>query len=259
MAAISNTPLLISLEGNIGAGKSTLLEKLAEKLSESTTSKWVFLREPVHIWEQIRDASGTTILSKFYADPPKYAFAFQIMAYTTRLHELRRLLRENPNCRGIICERSLEADKHIFAQMLHDDGTMDDVMYQIYDRFFGEYEDEFRLNAVVYIDASAETCFMRVKSRARNGESAIPLEYLAKCRAYHEAWLNNRSSDEFTDQTKTKTAQVENESNIHQQNTMKMLHLNTNAIATFEDDLESGIEDQGNIWLNQIEAFLETL
>jgi len=41
--------------------------------------------------------------------------------------------------------------------------------------------------------------------------------------------------------------------------TMKILHLDTNPIATFEDDLETGLEDPGNIWLNRIEAFLETL
>jgi len=184
---MSKFPILVSLEGNIGAGKSTLLEELAKRLGENTG--WLFLREPVHIWDEIRDASGTTILSKFYTNPSKYAFAFQIMAYTTRLHELRRLLRENPNCIGVVCERSLEADKHIFAKMLHDDGVIEDINYQIYQSFCKEFAREFGLDSIVYIDADAEVCHERVGKRSRQGEGGIPLEYLQKCKKYHDEWL----------------------------------------------------------------------
>ena len=76
-------------------------------------------------------------------------FLFQIMAYTTRLHELKRIMRENPHCKGIICERSLEADKHIFAKMLHADGLIDGVMYEIYERYFSEYEGNFTLDGMI--------------------------------------------------------------------------------------------------------------
>ena len=220
---------LVSLEGNIGAGKSTLLSALEKRLS-IPGNKWVFLREPVHIWEKIRDSSGATILSKFYADPQKYSFAFQIMAFTTRLHELRRIIRENPDCCGIICERSLEADKHIFAKMLHDDGTMEDVFYEIYDTYFGEYEAAFRLDAVIYVDADPEICFDRIQQRSREGESVIPLGYLQKCKLYHQNWLLQDKIEQ------------------------RMLHLNTNSVATFD---ENDKEDIGNQWLNQIAEFLE--
>ena len=49
----SKRPIIVSLEGNIGAGKSTLLENLETHLGKN--SGWIFLREPVHIWEEIRD------------------------------------------------------------------------------------------------------------------------------------------------------------------------------------------------------------
>ena len=232
-------PVLISLEGNIGAGKSTLLEKLADKLAReeaNTPKKWVFLREPVHIWETIRDENGETMLSKFYANPAKYSFAFQIMAYTTRLHELRRLMREHPDCYGIICERSLEADKHIFAKMLHADGTMENVMYQIYDRYFAEYESEFRLSGIIYVDADPTVCFERIKQRSREGESGIPLAYLETCRDYHETWLMDGTAHE----TGIKTP--------------KLLHLHTNCPATF-DPAEP--DDVGHAWLQCIVDFLD--
>lgn len=226
-------PILISLEGNIGAGKSTLLEKLEERLGKN--SGWVFLKEPVHIWETIRDKKGETILSKFYSDPQKYSFAFQIMAYTTRLHELKRLLSENPKCKGIICERSLEADRNIFAKMLHDDETMDNLMYQIYERYFSEYEGSYHLNGVVYIDADAEICNERIKKRSRNGESGISLEYLQRCREYHERWLTPGE--------------------IQDKNEFKVLHINTNANVVFGSDPD----DKGNRWLDEINEFITSV
>jgi deoxyadenosine/deoxycytidine kinase len=217
--------IIISFEGNIGAGKTTLLSELEKRYASSPEIR--FLREPVDEWTKIKDADGTTILSKFYADSKTYAFAFQIMAYSTRLHALKKLVAENPKCRIIICERSLDADKHIFAKMLHDDGTIESVMYQIYENYFSLYETMFRLNAVVYVNTDPDICFQRISKRAREGESTIPLDYLKNCHKYHENWL--RCTD------------------------IQVLHLNTNAEASF--DL-SNAEDPGTMWLNQIDAFI---
>ena len=182
-------PTIISLEGNIGAGKSTFLEHLEKTIGKN--SGWIFLREPVHIWEQIKDENGETVLANFYKNPAKYAFSFQVMAYTTRYQELKRIVNENPNCKGIICERSLEADKYIFAKMLHSDGLIDELMYNIYERYFSVYEGNFKLDGVIHIDASPDVCFERIVKRSRTGESTISLDYLKKCGLYHHNWLSN--------------------------------------------------------------------
>ena len=184
-----NHPIVLSLEGNIGAGKSTILNALERQLGKD--SGWLFLKEPVHIWETIKDKDGKSILCKFYENPSKYAFSFQVMAFITRYQELKRLLKENPDCKGIICERSLEADKNIFAKMLHEDGVMDSMHYSIYDRYFQEYEGNYQLTGIVHIDATPETCFTRVKHRSRNGENNISFDYLQKCHNYHEKWIND--------------------------------------------------------------------
>jgi len=187
-----HNPVIISLEGNIGAGKSTFLECFEKHLGKD--SKWMFLKEPVHIWETIKDNNGKTVLANFYEDPNKYAFAFQVMAYTTRYQELKRIIKEHPNCEGIICERSLDADKHIFAKMLHGDGLMDDIMYNIYERYFSEYEGNFKLDGIIHIDALPETCFERVEKRSRSGENKIELSYLQKCQEFHDEWLANTNT-----------------------------------------------------------------
>lgn len=212
-------PVIVSLEGNIGSGKSTLLENMRKAFREQKT--WLFLQEPVDIWAGIKDTVGETMLSKFYKNPSKYAFAFQIMAYATRLHMLKKLIKENPECTLVICERSLEADKNIFAKMLHDDGTMEDVMYQIYEKFFAEYEEMFTLNSVIYIRADPEVCYERITKRSREGESNIPLEYLKRCDEYHEVWLGSN-------------------------NKINVFKIDTNRSATFDEEIPTIREINGS-------------
>jgi len=189
---MSNRPLLISIEGNIGAGKTTIVEKLQCFIESIGASREILLlREPVDIWESMKDNDGESILEKFYKDQHRHAFPFQVMAYATRIALLRKAISENPSCKVILCERSLAADKHIFAKMLHDDGIIEPIHYQIYQKFCGELADEFGLDGIVYIDAGAEVCHERILKRSRQGESGISLEYLQKCESYHNAWLAN--------------------------------------------------------------------
>lgn len=188
------SPKIISLEGNIGAGKSTLLKAVDAGLLESERGIIVCMQEPVDLWESVRDSDGESILKKFYRDPAKYAFAFQIMAYTSRLEALKRVLSENPLCRVLVCERSLEADKNIFALMLHDDGLIDSVSYQVYMMLFANTACQYSVDLVVHLDVDPEECLVRVGKRARDGEGEIGLEYLTKCHEYYLAWISSMES-----------------------------------------------------------------
>lgn len=187
-------PKIVSLEGNIGAGKSTLLKAIESSLTEEERGVIVCMQEPVDLWESVRDA-GESILKKFYREPAKYAFAFQIMAYTSRLEALKRVLTENPLCRVLVCERSLEADKNIFAKMLHDDGLIDSVSYQVYAMLFANTAYQYSVDLVLYLDVAPEECLIRVGKRARDGEGTIGLEYLTKCHEYYGAWISGMDSD----------------------------------------------------------------
>lgn len=95
---------IISIEGNIGSGKSTLLANLKRTLKNAPNV--VFLKEPVDDWETIRDKEGKTMLQKFYGNQEKYSFAFQMMAYISRLALLKETIKETPDA-IIISERSL--------------------------------------------------------------------------------------------------------------------------------------------------------
>ena len=217
---------IVAIEGNIGAGKTTIFDKLKQRLAHD--SGVVFMPEPVDIWESIAGSDGETILAKFYRDPIKYAFSFQVMAYSTRLAMLRKTIKENPHCSTIICERSLEADRNIFAKMLRASGKMEDVEYQIYEMLYKDTAAEFPLHRAVYIDSEPEKCLERIGKRARNGESTIPLDYLANCRQYYDEWLLNETD-------------------------IPVLRLDTNPDATYAD---GDADDCGNRWIEQVCAFI---
>lgn len=188
-------PLIINIEGNIGTGKSTILQKLQDVLEIHHKEKVLFLKEPVDKWDTIKDSNDTTILKHFYQDSQKYAFPFQIMACCTRIANVKKAIQNNPQCKIIVCERSIEADANIFAKMLYDDGVMNEMEYKIYNLFYDEHKELYRPTGYVYLDTNADVCLNRIKKRSRDGEANIALDYLQRCQKYHDIWLKNKDLD----------------------------------------------------------------
>lgn len=179
---------IISIDGNIGSGKSTLLEILKKDFSGNENI--VFLREPVDIWESIKDEEGTNILEKFYADQTKYSFSFQMIAYISRLALLKEAVEQNPD-KIIITERSLFTDKYVFAKMLYDSGKIELINYRIYLQFFDTFIKDYRVDKILYVKTDPEKCSERIMKRSRSGESNIPLDYLIECDKYHDEMIEN--------------------------------------------------------------------
>ena len=181
----------LSIEGNIGSGKSTLFNELKTKYKNYPNI--IFLEEPVNLWEQIKDRDGKTILERYYMDPTKYAFAFQMMAYISRLALLKEAVKNNPTA-IFISERSLFTDREVFAKMLYKSGFIEEVNYKIYLKWFDSFSSEFPLHKVIYVKADPQVCFDRIKKRSRTGESNIPLTYLENCHTHHNDMLDMTSS-----------------------------------------------------------------
>ena len=210
--------LLFSIEGNIGSGKSTFIKNLKKidfsnrikgrrDLSAMIEPPWkvIYLSEPVGEWTDIKDEGGETILEKFYKNQNRYSFAFQMMAYISRINQLmetiERLKRENE--RGereeketykneekyiIITERSVYTDKNVFAKMLRDDGKIESVEYQIYLKWFDNFTKNIEFNGNIYLQTDTKVCEERIKKRNRPGEN-MSAEYLNNCNLYHDNWL----------------------------------------------------------------------
>lgn len=186
--------MIISIEGNIGSGKSTLIQELKNDYENNLNI--IFLKEPVDQWELIKDNEGITMLEKFYNDKTKYSFAFQMMAYISRLALIKEAYKTNPNV-IIITERSLQTDKFVFAQMLYDADMMEKVEYDIYMTWFNHFVEDYNLCKIIYVNTSPEKCLERITKRSRIGESQIELDYLQSCDKYHKKML-----EQFTDDKK---------------------------------------------------------
>ena len=191
---------IVSIEGNIGSGKTTLLKHLKKRYSNNT--RVIFLREPVDEWELIKDSNGQTMLQKFYANQEKYSFAFQMMAYISRLKILRDTIKQIEELKQeqiynytIITERSLYTDKYVFAKMLYDQGKIEDVCYQIYLNWFDEFAKDFPVAQLIYVKTDPEICHNRIHLRARQGEEIIPLDYLKECHKYHTDFIYNSNNN----------------------------------------------------------------
>jgi deoxyadenosine/deoxycytidine kinase len=191
---------LFSIEGNIGSGKSTFIEKLKEQLKHIDGIPVVYVPEPVDEWESIQSVDGRNMIELFYADSKQYAFAFQMMAYITRLAYLKREMKKYPDC-ILISERSLLADYHVFARMLYDSGDISQEQFEIYKRWFNEFLEDVVMTGIIYLKTDPQLCFERCTSRARKGENTISLEYLNNCSSMHDKWLNNECMNtlELTD------------------------------------------------------------
>lgn len=192
------SPLILSLDGNIGSGKSSVMRYLEKNFanycaSKDNNCKICFLQEPVSIWESICDENGKSIITHFYENNERYSFAFQVMAYTSRMSLLKEALKENYDI--IITERSVYTDKLVFAKSLYDAKKMNNIEYIIYMKMFNEFQTIFQDLKIVYIRTCPEICDLRVKQRGRLGET-ISIQYLKDCHHYHDVWLNNPTAIE---------------------------------------------------------------
>jgi deoxycitidine kinase/deoxyguanosine kinase len=186
---------IVSIEGNIGSGKSTILKHLIAKMSTiGDEYKIVFVDEPVSVWENIKDSQGRNMIEKFYENPQQYAFAFQIMAFTTRLIYLKNAIDSSLNAFPnktiiIITERSLHTDCFVFAELLKKQNNIEDVCFQIYKQMFDEFSSNYLVDKLIYLQTTPEICKDRVKMRLRPGEECISLNYLTQCHEEHEIYI----------------------------------------------------------------------
>jgi len=180
--------MLFSIEGNIGSGKSTLVNLLKKEFTDISNKPVHFVDEPVSQWEKIQSVEGKPMIELFYSDPTKYAFAFQMMAYISRLSLLHEAILRYPND-IIITERCLLTDYHVFAKMLYENKNMLKEEYEIYQKWFHYFQQEIVLTGIIYIKTDPVVAHARCLKRARPGET-ITLEYLEKCHQKHKDWIS---------------------------------------------------------------------
>lgn len=173
--------LIISIDGNIGCGKSTIIENLKKLYLNNNI---IFLEEPLDEWNKIKD-NTKTILEKYYENIEKYAFCFQMMTFITRYIIIKDIIDKNPNA-IIVTERSLYTDKYIFAKMLYETNKLDNIEYQVYNKWFNQFINTLPPHKYIYISSDPINCLSKIKHRNRKGESNIDIEYLELCKKFHD-------------------------------------------------------------------------
>ena len=75
--------------------------------------------------------------------------------------------------------------------MLHADGQLDNLEYDLYERWFSLLaKSATPLSAIVYVDTVPQTCSDRITLRSREGESGIPLAYLTNLDLFQRRWID---------------------------------------------------------------------
>jgi deoxyadenosine/deoxycytidine kinase len=171
----------ILVDGNIGAGKSTYLQIMKDYPHENVE----IVPEPLSIW---RDSG---LFDLYYKDPAKWAFPFQLITYLSRLGAAARPLPQGTNVS--IVERSVIADNKCFAQSNYESGNMTDMEWHAYGVLYGitidKLKDILSYDKVIYLRATPEACMRRIKSRARDAEVGIDINYLRQLHSKYESWL----------------------------------------------------------------------
>ena len=195
MSSLTNHSIpIIFIEGGIGCGKSTLVKHISHYCKRNNLN-YLTVQEPVDVWTSIVDDNGINMIEAFYKNQEKYSFEFQMMAYISRLEKLKNAIRSSTLSSSdkkydfIICERSLETDKHVFCKMLYDEKKIDTYGYQIYNKWFDYFKNEINSYYYVYLKTDFKVCYERVNKRQRNGENNISIDYLKKNNEYHDDWL----------------------------------------------------------------------
>ena len=123
-------------------------------------------------------------------DMKRYGFPLQIFLLNKRFRQQQQIVWQG---RGGVQDRTIYEDA-IFAKMLRDDGLMEEREYQTYLSLFNNMSNFMRKpNVIVYLDVKPEESLARIKNRARECESSLPLEYLQKLSAAYEDFLEDIS------------------------------------------------------------------
>ncbi|KAK0152587.1 Thymidine kinase 2, mitochondrial [Merluccius polli] len=162
---ILQLPKLICVEGNIASGKTTCLEYYSK---------------------------NSDIEALLYQDPTRWGLTLQTYVQLTMME--RHLKAMVGPVR--MMERSIFSAKYIFVENLYRSGKMPEVDYIILTEWFDWITTNLYLpvNLIVYLQASPETCYKRLKQRCREEEKVIPLDYLKSIHQLYKDWLINQSS-----------------------------------------------------------------
>lgn len=163
--------MIICIEGNIGSGKSSVLASVA--LAEAFPDAAIF-PEPLDEWGELLDL--------FYNDPVTWALPFQLRV----LLSFRRPAKAKATEDLVLVERSPLSCRHVFGQLLFNDGKMLPREWELFKEFCDDDVLGWKPDAIIYVDAPVDVLLQRVASRGRACEQNVDEAYLRKSQFQYE-------------------------------------------------------------------------
>ncbi|MBI5417077.1 deoxynucleoside kinase [Candidatus Poribacteria bacterium] len=161
----------IAIEGTIGVGKTTLVHLLSERFKAK------------EVLEVVED---NPFLQDFYKNMRLYAFQTQIFFLISRYKQLEQLMQPGLFEDMVITDYILDKDK-IFATI-----TLDDDEMAMYNHIYPLFQRRIPTpDLVIYLQASTDVLWERIKKRGRHFEKNISKEYLKEINQAYDNYFFN--------------------------------------------------------------------
>lgn len=161
----------IGFEGPIGAGKTTLVNAIAERVSATRI---------------LERADDNPFLGNFYMDKERYAFQAQIFFLLSRYRQQQEILQGDLFSDYFLGDYVFSRDT-IFARMTLSDDELD-LYFTVYQALV---ERVPKPDLVVYLRAEPELLMDRVRTRNKDYETAMTLEYLKELVDTYEEFFDH--------------------------------------------------------------------
>ena len=164
----------IGIAGNIGVGKTTFTKMICEKYN----------------WDpHFEIVIDNPYLEDFYKEMKKWSFHLQIFFLSKRFQVQKKI---SSLTQTIVQDRTIYEDAQIFARSIYEIGNMSKRDWDNYNELFNEMTSYLKKpDLIVYLKASTDTLIDHIKSRGRDYEKNIDLEYLHLLNIHYDRWILN--------------------------------------------------------------------
>jgi deoxyguanosine kinase len=149
----------ITIEGNIGAGKTTLAHLLAKHFNARL------------VLEQFAE---NPFLSKFYENPPQYAFPLELFFMAERYKQLKELIHTKDMFQHVTISDYLFTKCLLFAKV-----NLPDAEFRLYQKLFEIIHQQLiEPDIIIYLHSPVHKLQENIKKRNRAYEQGISDQYL---------------------------------------------------------------------------------
>ena len=168
----------LAIEGNIGAGKTSLATKMAKDFNAKL------------ILERFKE---NPFLPKFYKDPTRFAFPFEMSFLADRYQQLFDDLTQYD-----LFKENVIGDYDGYKSLIFAKITLQEEEYTLYKKLFYMMHKELpNPDLYIYLYQNTERLLENIKKRGRDFEQEIEASYLQKINEGYIEFIRSQASDKI--------------------------------------------------------------